>query len=296
MDFPHPSQSAGSLLGGIKDRLGLNKQKDRDDYYDDDAYYDEPYDDYSDDYGPYGSDDYEYTTRPRSHYRGTSAPHLVSAEDVRATTSAFGVAGRESSTLSGQNTSSLSSSSYSYVQQPTSRLGRSHIGDLDVNDLDQPAIEYHDFVSPYQSHDTSNASGSASSSTATSHSTGLDSLFTPTTSTSAGSSTSTTDPYAAYETGSSFSVKAQREFHVIKPVVYQDVQTIARIVRSGDVVVLALRSTNDALAKRVLDFSFGVASALDASVECIADKMFTVAQGKELTLDEKHRARQQAQR
>ena len=102
MDFPHPSQSAGSLLGGIKDRLGLNKQKDRDDYYDDDAYYDEPYDDYSDDYGPYGSDDYEYTTRPRSHYRGTSAPHLVSAEDVRATTSAFGVAGRESSTLSGQ--------------------------------------------------------------------------------------------------------------------------------------------------------------------------------------------------
>ncbi len=91
-------------------------------------------------------------------------------------------------------------------------------------------------------------------------------------------------------------MKAQREFHVIRPAVYQDVQSIARIVRSGDVVVLALRSTNDALAKRVLDFSFGVASALDASVECIADKMFTITQGSELTLDEKHRARQQAQR
>ena len=33
MDFPRPSQSAGSLIGGIKDRLGFNKKNDRDEYY-----------------------------------------------------------------------------------------------------------------------------------------------------------------------------------------------------------------------------------------------------------------------
>lgn len=295
MDFPRPSQSAGSLLGGIKDRLGLNKQQDRDAYYDDDAYYDEAYDDYADDYGPYGgNDDYEYTTRPRSRYSDATSPRLVSADDVRATTSAFGVVGRE--------TSSLPSYSRTQTTASSTRASNSHIGDIDINDLDQPVTEYRDFVSPYQEHDahstTSMTTASASSSTTT-HSAGLDSLFTPSSALSADSaatSSSVSDPYTAYETGSSFTVKAQREFHVIKPVVYQDVQTIARIVRSGDVVVLALRSTNDALAKRVLDFSFGVASALDASVECIADKMFTVAQGSELTLDEKHRARQQAGR
>ncbi len=52
MDFPRPSQSAGSLIGGIKDRLGFNKKNDRDEYYDE-AYYDEGFDDFSDDYDSY---------------------------------------------------------------------------------------------------------------------------------------------------------------------------------------------------------------------------------------------------
>lgn len=293
MDFPRPSQSAGSLIGGIKDRLGFNKKNDRDDYYDE-AYYDEGFDDFSDDYDSYayGADDgFEYTTRSTSRYRGTTAPHLVSAEDVRATTSAFGVAPRETS----------SASSYAHSASSVNRNSVSHISDVDIDDLDKPATDYRDFVSPYQTHDAQAHTSSAAASTSSSatHSPGLDSLFTPSTSSSTASASSTSavnDPYTAYETGSSFTMKAQREFHVIRPAVYQDVQSIARIVRSGDVVVLALRSTNDALAKRVLDFSFGVASALDASVECIADKMFTITQGKELTLDEKHRARQQAQR
>ena len=294
MDFPRPSQSAGSLIGGIKDRLGFNKKNDRDEYYDE-AYYDEGFDDFSDDYDSYAyaaDDGLEYTTRSTSRYRDASSPHLVSAEDVRATTSAFGVTPRETSSASSymRSTSSIS---------PAHRSSVSHISDVDIDGLDKPATDYRDFVSPYQTHDTQTRTSSVAPASSTTHSAGLDSLFTPSTSASTTSTTSTSavnDPYTAYETGSSFTMKAQREFHVIRPAVYQDVQSIARIVRSGDVVVLALRSTNDALAKRVLDFSFGVASALDASVECIADKMFTITQGSELTLDEKHRARQQAQR
>ena len=45
---------------------------------------------------------------------------------------------------------------------------------------------------------------------------------------------------------------------------------MAKILKAGDVVVLALRNTPDQLAKRILDFSFGVSSALDARVEAVA--------------------------
>jgi len=58
-------------------------------------------------------------------------------------------------------------------------------------------------------------------------------------------------------------------------------------VKAGDVVVLQLRNTPDSLAKRILDFSFGVSAALDASVECPTDKVFAIARGNALTDAEK---------
>ena len=54
-------------------------------------------------------------------------------------------------------------------------------------------------------------------------------------------------------------------------------------LKAGDVVVLALRNTPDNLSKRILDFSFGVSSALDASVDCVADKVFVISRGAALT-------------
>ena len=66
-------------------------------------------------------------------------------------------------------------------------------------------------------------------------------------------------------------------------------ERIARAVKSGDVVVLAMRYTPEDLSKRVLDFSFGVASALDANVECPGDKVFAIARGNALTPEEKQR-------
>ena len=48
-----------------------------------------------------------------------------------------------------------------------------------------------------------------------------------------------------------------------------------------------MRATPDDLSKRVLDFSFGVASALDANVECPASKVFAIARGNGLTEAEK---------
>ena len=73
---------------------------------------------------------------------------------------------------------------------------------------------------------------------------------------------------------------------MLKPSSYGEVERVAKIVKAGDVVVLSLRNTPDHLAKRILDISFGVSSALDASVECIADKVFVILRGNALSADE----------
>ena len=74
-----------------------------------------------------------------------------------------------------------------------------------------------------------------------------------------------------------------RSVTVLKPASYAEVERIAKALKAGDVVVLALRNTPDNLSKRILDFSFGVSSALDASVDCVADKVFVISRGAALT-------------
>lgn len=122
-----------------------------------------------------------------------------------------------------------------------------------------------------------------------SRSEGYDSLFEPTET----PTFTPYDPYEAYSTSNPTSYTTTRPLTVIKPVVYGDVERVARAVKSGDVVVLVMRNTPDDLSKRILDFSFGVASALDANVECPGDKVFAIARGNALSEDEKTRLRNQ---
>ena len=109
-------------------------------------------------------------------------------------------------------------------------------------------------------------------------------MFTPSASSSSAVSGSSDDASGV----SAHSASLAREIVVLKPTSYEDVSSIAQSVRAGKIVVLYLRQTDPALSKRVLDFSFGVASALTAQVDCLAEKTFVVLQGKELTLEEKH--------
>lgn len=95
------------------------------------------------------------------------------------------------------------------------------------------------------------------------------------------------DPYKAYEGAASASHAPARSLSVLKPMGYGDVERIAKTLKSGDVVVIVLRNTPDDLAKRILDFSFGVASALDASVECPGDKVFALTRGAALSVAER---------
>ncbi|MBQ9021304.1 MAG: cell division protein SepF [Eggerthellaceae bacterium] len=101
------------------------------------------------------------------------------------------------------------------------------------------------------------------------------------------------DPYRVYEAGSTSSHRPTRSISVISPIAYNEVENVARMLRAGDAVVLSLRNTPNQLSKRILDFSFGVASALDATVDCIADKVFAITRVSNLDEDELSRLRNQ---
>lgn len=91
------------------------------------------------------------------------------------------------------------------------------------------------------------------------------------------------DPYEAYSGAGAVAHAPSRSVVVLEPVQYAEVERVAKSLRAGDVVVLVLRNTQDQLAKRILDFSFGAASMVDARVDCIADKVFAISCGAALS-------------
>lgn len=306
-------QDGKRMFGDLKSKLGFGS-KNQDAAYDDgydDGYdgYDE-YDEYAEDYGD-GYDDYApagsgydrytpVTTRSAGSGRAAGSdagmPRLVSIDDVRAST---------------QVPSSLSRDPLPprHVTAPASgSFGRTMV----------------DSSLPPQMTPEGTAAVSAAASRRRSE--GLDSLFTPTTDGAAGASSAeragsragsspargahasaskaapassatgsagSYDPYDSYTGASTGSYTGKRTLTVIAPSSYGEVERVAKSLKAGDVVVLALGEAPDALAKRVLDFSFGVASALDASVECAADKVFVVARGSGLSEVERMNLRNQ---
>ena len=64
--------------------------------------------------------------------------------------------------------------------------------------------------------------------------------------------------------------------YVLKPVSYDDVQTVVRRVKTGQPVALVFRNTNIDTAKRILDFCFGLSCGISGSVEELGDRVFAV--------------------
>lgn len=313
MELPKRNRQGGGMFDGIKNKLGFSNGQDDDGaYYDDyDAYDDDYADDYGDEYDDYESDgaagsEYspyaEVTTRSagtnrsrRSSYTdrasadlgdrrmSTAHPPLVSKEDVRATTS-FADAGT-TPTASRRRTT-------------TNGLGRNVVGR--ASDFALSGAEIDDPVPSYDDAPAANSDPGATVAMGSKRAGGYDSLFSSSTNRSAGDlskkpagsvgigthdskSTGAYDPYAAYEGAGSSTHKPSRAVVVITPIAYSEVESVARSLKAGDAVVLSLRNTPNQLAKRILDFSFGVASALDASVDCVADKVFAVTRTMPLT-------------
>ena len=64
--------------------------------------------------------------------------------------------------------------------------------------------------------------------------------------------------------------------YVLRPVSYEDVQTVVRRVKTNQPVVLSFRNTNIETAKRILDFCFGLAYGIDGEIQEVGDRVFAV--------------------
>lgn len=248
------TDSAADMLGGLKSRLGFGHKDEE--FYDD---YDKADDDYDDGFDDYGS---SYGDEPAS---GAYRPATARTSRSSRSTSRFGHGDSAASNL-------VSSDDVKEYTRVPDRLQRDPLDD-----------------SRRPSRQSFNSEPANAASSHSSRSEGYDSLFEPTET----PTFTPYDPYEAYSSSTPSSYATTRPLTVIKPVVYGDVERVARAVKSGDVVVLVMRNTPDDLSKRILDFSFGVASALDANVECPGEKVFAIARGKALTEDEKTRLRNQ---
>lgn len=299
------------MLDSLKSKLGLGdagargRAADRYDDYDD-------YDDYADDYGDYGEygDDYDDGGEPASKYdpyssvttrsarSSSTISNLVSIDDVRAHSAA-----------------GSSASAESRVSRSASPARTPHRGERSMVDSSLPP--------------TMTPEGSAAISAAASRPTkseGLNSLFEPTSgnpspagkhaaAASAAASASSSAPStqgaftrqpSATSAAAAIAQNAQsapatasahaaigRQITVLKPASYNEAERIVRALKAGDAVVLGLRNTPDSLSKRILDFSFGVSCALDASVECVGDKVFAITRAAGLSDAERTALRNQ---
>ncbi|MDR0347520.1 MAG: cell division protein SepF [Coriobacteriales bacterium] len=81
--------------------------------------------------------------------------------------------------------------------------------------------------------------------------------------------------------------RVHRRIECIRPMTYADAEQVAQELRRGVVVVLDLRQTRPELAKRILDFSFGVASALEGQVDRHIDRVYIFARNGSITDEER---------
>ena len=143
------------------------------------------------------------------------------------------------------------------------------------------------------------------------HSSGLDSLFAPSSEendTEMGGITEPMDAVENVEVRSSSSrvsagnsqdymtepdvqVAKTRQVAVIKPDTFEEAEIVTKTLKSGGLVIVDLRQTGDALSKRFLDFSFGATSALGGSVDTLGEGIFSITTGNPILQSELDRVK-----
>ena len=257
------------LLNGMKDRLGFgNKPEWQDDGYADDGYADDRYadagyaddgnavDGYADDGyadGGYGNggrvvsfDAYNPENFENVTLSSDREPRVASYDDLDS--SAVGYSSRSSSYRSRVgSTSSRRSDSYRSSRSTSADAQASWSNPEDPSFLDNKAPSYsRDIHDDYSSSRSSDLHASLGSDFIRMH----------------------RDPATHLE--------------IIKPTAYSDVEKIANAAKAGKSIVLVVSNTKPALAKRILDFTFGAASALNLGVEKAADRIFVIFKGSEM--------------
>lgn len=64
--------------------------------------------------------------------------------------------------------------------------------------------------------------------------------------------------------------------YILRPVAYDDVESVVRRVRTSQPVVLVFKQTDLEIARRILDFCFGLSFGVNGSVEELGDRVFAV--------------------
>jgi len=82
-----------------------------------------------------------------------------------------------------------------------------------------------------------------------------------------------------------------RQIEVLRPQSYADAEQISISLRHGSAVVLDLTNVRPELAKRILDFSFGVTSAFEGTVDRYADRVYILTRNGILSDVEKSQIR-----
>lgn len=266
----------GNLFDNLKSRI--SRVTDRSDDYEDD------YDDY-DEYDEYEEYD-DYEEEPvRDPYMERSSVTIRGEGGVRRTSLSSATAESRVRPLqtASQRLNSESSNSISFTDRgSSSRTARGRGNDRTMVDSSLPP--------------NMTAEGTASlSARANRRAGGLDALFG---SNSLGGSSASSESRLSPSRQSTssdiirnsmqLSMPGQRRLEVIKPATYEDAELVTNALKSGDVAVLVFNGVDKQLMKRILDFAFGAASALDASVECIADGVFAIC--RSIGLDEHEKA------
>ena len=245
----------GSLFGDIKSRFGIGGRNDGADAYaddyDDGTEYDESSansDDSEEDYDPY-MDRNPVTTRGRGE---SGLPRLVSMGDAR-----------ESARSSFSHRDGIGSSLGSSRSSSVRSYGRTM-----VDSSLPPSM-------------TAEGTAAASAATNSKRAEGLDSLF------SGGSRSASRGTSDLIRNSMQLSMPGMRQLQVIKPTRYDDAESVTSVLKANDVAILCFADTDRDLMKRILDFSFGAASALDASVESIGGGVFAIC--RSVGLDDNER-------
>lgn len=240
-----------SMFGSLKEKLGLEPQP-QEPNYDEYEDYDEEYAEYEEYADEDEAEDPGYSTRETGRARSlfsSALPKLVSRADAAESTR---------------------NHSISLDDAATTSFGR---GGRTMVDSSLPAA-----MTP---------EGSAAASAAGNRrSEGLDSLFTSTTSSEDNNGAPLSRPVTSASEGLA-SVAGHRQLQIIRPKTYEDAERVTQALKLGNVAVLVLTTVPQNLMHRMLDFSFGAASALSAQVECVADKTFIICRGDALTSGER---------
>ncbi len=211
------------------------------------------------DYGEYGFDDSaDYATEGASNSSSFTAslPKLVTSDDVRA-----------------------------HTQYTPSEA-------IDAADASQATLPNHDFGALRE--DSHRSPGVNSLFEPSSGATAATAVQPAASSTGAYAQTTGAIPAPAPASGEGRVVqRPARIVTIIKPESYDDAERIAKVLKSGDVAVISLRNTPEVLGKRVLDFAFGAACALDAQVECVSGHVFAITRGAGLSDAEASRLKAQ---